>query len=284
MTLLAAMLLARLPDVSLDYTSPKGLIVVQTEGNGGKPVRALVDTGAQRTVVDRDLADSLALEKGAEVRARGAGGTVDARFVKGLHLAGLGEAPLEAVALPLAAISGALGTKIDVILGQDVLAKRVVEIDRTALKVTFGFRPAIVSASATVVSLHLRAGRPYLGAIVVGADGMESEAEMLLDCGSDTVAELAQPYADAIGLATRPDPDGRSILGVGGTAPLRVADLRGLRVGREVVPSGDVRVFFRPLNSAGDGDGRVGNGFLSRYKTTIDGPGLKLVLTPIRKP
>ncbi len=280
---LAAMLLARLPDVSLDYTSPKGLVVAVTEGNGGKPVSLLIDTGAQRTVVDRELADSMGLEKGAEVRARGAGGTVEARFVKGLHLEGLGEAPLEAVALPLDVIGKAVGTKIDVILGQDVLGKRVVEINPTTMKVTFGMRPAIVPSSATVVSLRLREGRPYLMAVVVGPDGGEAEAEMLLDCGSDTVAELAQPFADAIGLRTRPDPDGRRLLGVGGSTPLRVADLRGLRVGREGVPPSDVRVFLRPLNSAGDGDGRLGNGFLSRYRTIIDGPGLKLVLAPILK-
>ena len=33
----------------------------------------------------------------------------------------------------------------------------------------------------------------------------------------------------------------------------------------------------------GDGDGRVGNGFLSNYKVTVDGPGLKLVLTPVKR-
>lgn len=281
--LLAVILLARTADVSLDFTSPKGLIVVQTEGNGGKPVRILIDTGAQRTVIDRALAESLKLEKGGDVKARGAGGTVDAHFVKGLQLAGLGEPSLEAVSLPLDAIGGAIGLRIDVILGQDVLAKHVVEIDQTTLKLTFGSRPAIVPSSATVVSLHQRGGRPYLMATVVGPNGEETDAEMLLDTGSDTVTELAQPYADEVGIRTKPDPNGRSILGVGGLAPLRVADLRGVRVGREVVAAGDVRVFFRPADSAGDGDGRVGNGFLARYKTTIDGPGKKLVLTPVRK-
>jgi len=283
--LLAAILLApKAPDVILDFTSPKGLIVVQTQSNGGQSLAVLIDTGAQRTVVDRDVADGFKLEKGADVKARGAGGTVEAHFVKGLQLEGLGEKSLEAVALPLGAIGAALGTKIDVILGQDVLNKHVVGIDRNGLKVTFGSRPPEVPAAATVVSLNLRGGRPYLPAFVVLPDGRRASADLLLDTGSDTVAELAQPYADEIGLSTKPDPNGRSILGVGGAVALRVADLRGLQVGRESVEAEDVRVFHRPADSAGDGDGRVGNGFLSRYKATIDGPGLKLVLTPLRKP
>jgi len=269
-------------DISLDFTSPKGLIVVQTAGNGGKPLRILVDTGAQRTVIDRSVAESMGLAKGDVVKARGSGGSVDAWWAKGLHLQGLGEAPLEAVSLPLDQIGKAIGTPIDVILGQDILGKKVMEIDRAAGKVTFGTRPAIVSSSATVVSLVLHGGRPYLRAVVVAPDGRESDAELLLDTGSDTSAELAQGFADIIGLQTRPDPDGRSIMGVGGMVPLRVADLREIRLGRASVPAQDVRVFYRPPDSAGDGDGRVGNGFLAGYKAIIDGPGLKLVLTPIR--
>ena len=283
--LLAAILLKpAAPDVAFDYASPKGLIVVTTEGAGGKPLKVLVDTGAQRTVVDRALADALKLEKGEEVKARGQGGTVEAYFVKGLRLSALSEAPLDAVALPLDGLGKAIGTPIDVILGEDVLGKRVVDIDPVERKVAFGSRPPAVSTYDTVVSLDLRSGRPHVPATVGLPDGGNARAMLLLDTGSDAVAELAQPFADGIGLATRPDPQGRSTLGVGGTVALRLADLLGLSVGRETVGPDDVRVFGRPVDAAGDGDGRVGNGFLARYRTTIDGPGLRLVLSPIRKP
>lgn len=278
------MLVRRAPDdVSLAFTSPKGLVVVRTEGNGGKPMRILLDTGAQRTVVDRTFARSLGLTESGEVKARGSGGTVDAHFVKGLELHGLGDGPIEAVSLSLDAIGRAIGTPIDAILGQDVLGKRVVQIDGSTMRVTFGTHSPLVYSADAVVTLHLKAGRPYLMATIVGPNGGLSDAEMLLDSGSDTIAELAQPYADEVGLTTHPDPSGRRILGVGGSVPLRIADLREVRLGRAIVPPGDVRVFFRPVDSSGDGDGRVGNGFLSHYKATIDGPGLKLVLTPLRK-
>lgn len=283
-TLLAAMLMARLPaDVSLDFASPKGLVVFQAEGPGGAALKILLDTGARRTVVDTKVAEALKLTKGDDVRANGVGGAVNAHFVKGLNLSSLGEPSLEAVALPLDAIGGAIGSKIDLILGQDVLGKHVVEIDPRTMKLTFGTRPAIVPAAATVVSLHTREGRPYLMATVVGSTGEEMDAEMLLDTGSDAVTDLAQPFADEMGLSTRPDPQGRSFMGVGGSVPLRIAELRGVRVGREVVSSSDVRVVFRALNAAGDGDGRVGSAFLGRYRTIIDGPGKKLVLAPIKK-
>ena len=257
--------------------------MAQAAANGDRPARVLVDTGARRTVVDAAFAASLGLAPGDAVRVRGSGGTVDARFAKGLRLAGLGEG-IEAVALSLGSLTNALGARVDVILGQDVLSKRVVEIDGAAGKVSFGTRPPVVTAADDVLSLHRREGRPYVMATVVNPLGGESDAELLLDSGSDTIAELAQPYATEVGLRTRPDPDGRRILGVGGTVPLWVPDVREIRLGRAAVPPGDVRVFARPADSAGDGDGRVGNGFLSRFKATIDGPGMKLVLTPLRRP
>ena len=280
-SILAALLLARqASDVTLDFTESRGLIVAQAAGNDGRILHVLIDTGAQRTVVDATVAKDLGLAPGDPVRARGAAGSVDARYAKGLRLAGLGEG-MDAVALPLAAIGAAIGTPIDVILGQDVLEKRVVGIDAAAGKLTLGTHPSPVMASDSVVSLHERGGRPYLMATVVMPDGQSADAEMLLDSGSDTTAELAQPYADELGLRTVADPNGRRILGVGGSVPLRLADVT-LRVGNAVLPSGDVRVFFRPVGAATDGDGRVGNGFLARFKTTIDGPGRKLILTPLR--
>ena len=280
--ILAALLLARqTPDVTLDFTLTKGLIVAQGNANGNHPARVLIDTGARRTIVDAAFAKTIGLTPGEVVRVRGAGGTVDARYAKGLRLAGLGEG-LEVAAVPLDALADALGARVDIILGQDVLASRVLLIDGVAGKVVFGVRPPVVTTSDTVLSLHRREGRPYLMATVVDPNGGQADAELLLDSGSDTTAELAQPYAEELGLHTRPDPDGRRILGVGGTVPLRVADVRGILVGRVAVPPQDVRVFSRPADSAGDGDGRVGNGFLSRFRATIDGPGLKLVLTPLK--
>lgn len=281
--LLAALLIGQSAgEVTLPFASPKGFIVAQAAANGDRPVQVLVDTGARRTVVDAALAKTLGLAPGAEVRARGAGGAIDAHFAKGLRLAGLGD-EIEAVALPLDAIGTAIGTRIDVILGQDVLAQRVVEIDGAAGRVTFGTRPPVVSARDAVISLHLRDGRPYLMATVVSPSGGLNDAELLLDSGSDTTVELAQPYADEVGLRTRPDPNGRRILGVGGTVALRLADLREIRVGETVVSPQDVRVFHRPADAASDGDGRLGNSFLSRFKAIIDGPGLKLVLRPLRR-
>ncbi len=282
-SLLAALLLVRqTSDVTLDFTQPRGLIVAQAVGNGDRVLHLLIDTGAQRTVVDSTLAKELNLALGDEVHARGAAGTVDAHYAKGLRLAGLNES-FDAVALPLATIGAALGTPIDVILGQDVLAKRVVAIDAVAGKLTLGTRPPVVTGADSVISLHERGGRPYLMATVITPDGQMADAEMLLDSGSDTTAELAQPFAEELGLRTVPDPNGRRILGLGGTVPVRLADVRELRVGNAVLPPDDVRVFSRPVGASADGDGRVGNGFLARFKATIDGPGRKLVLTPLRK-
>lgn len=282
---LAALLLAvRSPvDVTLPFASPKGLIVVSAEGNGKAPLKLLIDTGAQRTVIDSETAKTLSLTEGEDVEARGAGGSVKAKFVKGLQLTSLGESSLDAVSVPLKAIGDAIGTHIDVIVGQDVLLKHVIEIDREKNTVTISAHRPIVSAAASVVSLSFRGGRPYVPATVVAPGGYEAAAELLLDTGSDTVAELSEAFARGIGLTLRPDPYGRSLLGVGGAVPLRVTEVQELRLGKASLASDDVRVFGKAENSAGDGDGRVGNGFLSRFRVTIDGPGRKLVLVEPKK-
>ena len=278
-SILAAILMVRQEvEVAYDYKTYGGVIVVELRANGDQPLRALVDTGSRVTVVDAAAAARLGLALGEVARVRGQGGTIDARFVKGLKIAGLGESA-STVAFPLDALSGAIGVHLDGILGQDILARRVTTIDAAAGRITLGTRPPVVSGSDAVLSLRLRGGRPFLMATVVGPEGGTTDAELLLDSGSDTTAELAQPYADEVGLRTKPDPSGRRILGVGGSVPMRVAEIREVRVGRVSVPPAEVRVFARPPESAGDGDGRVGNGFLSRFKATIDGPGQKLVLT-----
>ena len=278
-SILAAILMVRQEaDVAFDFKTYGGVMVVEVQANGDRPLRLLVDTGSRVTVVDSAAATRLGLGLGETAHVRGQGGTIEARFVKGLRIAGLGDS-LQTVAFPLDALGKAIGVPLDGILGQDFLARRVVTFDAAAGRVTLGTRPPVVTSSDTVLSLRLRGGRPFLMATVVGPDGGMTDAELLLDSGSDTTAELAQPYADEVGLRTRPDPSGRRILGIGGSVPMRVADIREIRVGRVSVPSEDVRVFARPPESAGDGDGRVGNGFLSRFKAVIDGPGQKLILT-----
>ena len=278
---LALLLLQTPGEVTLDFEAPRGLVVAKIVANGERTVRALVDTGARRTLIDDALARAMKLEAGEEIRAYGAGGAVDTRVAKGLVLKGLTEG-IDAVALPLGTIGEAVGTPIDVILGQDVLASRVLEIDGRSHRLTFGVRPAAVFGGDTVIPLVLRAGRPYLQATVVDPAGGLRGAELLLDTGSDTTVELVQRYADEVGLKTRADPLGRRITGVGGTVTVRVAELREIRIGGRVVPPQEVRVYLPPASAASDGDGRVGGGFLSRFRVTIDGPGNKLVLRELR--
>ena len=279
--LLGLLLLQTPGEVAFDYTSPKGLVVAGMAANGDKAVQVLVDTGARRTLIDAKLAREMKLEAGEEIRAYGAGGAVDTRVAKGLRLKGLTEG-IDVVALPLETIGKAVGTPIDVILGQDVLASRVLEIDGRTMRLTFGVRPAAVFGGDTVIPLTTRAGRPYVAATVVNPEGGLLSADLLLDTGSDTTVELVQRYADETGLKTRADPLGRRITGVGGTVTVRVAELREIRIGGRVVPSQEVRVYLPPASAASDGDGRVGGGFLSRFKVTIDGPGAKLVLRELR--
>jgi len=114
-----------LPDDQLSFGTRASRMTVPVSIGGRGPYEFIVDTGAERTVVSRDLAGLLGLKQGKVVRvtAMTNAALVDTAMVPGLQMSKIAAAAIEAPALDQADM-GAPG-----MLGIDALQGRSVAID-----------------------------------------------------------------------------------------------------------------------------------------------------------
>ena len=147
--------------------------------NGQGPYRFLVDSGADRTVVGRDLADRLALPEGPTVRMSDMAGvsTVGTVLVDSLSLGASMAETLTAPVLPEAYI-GAQG-----IIGIDALAEQRVMLDFDAREITVqdGKRASQTTADEIVVVARLRKGQLILTQVSAGRERLYA----IIDTGSE---------------------------------------------------------------------------------------------------
>lgn len=110
--------------------SELGLIYVLADLKG-QPVRMIVDTGANRTILDRAAADRLGIDSSGP-RLEVAGCIADAASEAAAGALRLGPVaiPMDAVAvLDLSPMGPKLGERVDGIIGADVLAATAAVID-----------------------------------------------------------------------------------------------------------------------------------------------------------
>lgn len=147
--------------------------------NGKGPYRFLVDSGADRTVVGRDLATRLGLPDGPPVRLSSMAGvsTVGTVLVDSLRL---GASTVETLTAPVLAEAdiGAQG-----IVGIDALAEQRVMLDIDAREITVqdGRRPSQSTADEIVVVARLRKGQLILTQVTAGRERLYA----IIDTGSE---------------------------------------------------------------------------------------------------
>lgn len=106
------------------------LIEIEVQVNGQRAA-AVVDTGATRTVFDRSFVTQAGIEVREGFRGNGLTSALSGGLTTGtrIDIAGRRLPGLDAAVLDLSAISAALGHKVDVVLGQELFAAGLVEID-----------------------------------------------------------------------------------------------------------------------------------------------------------
>ena len=118
--------------VSFKLANPaKPLLLVPVLVNDKGPYEFALDTGASMTVLSINLASNLGIKAGATKEGVGAGGRVKVSLTSVRSVA-IGEAhfdKLEAVITDLSAISQAVETKLDGIIGYNFLKNFKVTID-----------------------------------------------------------------------------------------------------------------------------------------------------------
>lgn len=257
----------------------EGLIEIDVSVEG-KPLRALVDSGAEVSAIDGRIAQQLGLSPRVAfpVVAYGVTGGPLVSYAVALDLAlpGLWAGGLAAAALDLDALARAANRDFQIIIGRDLLRHVVLDADyprdRVRLVSPAQYRPP---SGAVRIPMTRRAGAPMVS---VRIEARSPAVAVMVDTGSSGVLALSQPVAQNAGLLN----EGRLIdtqptLGLGGLSLSRRVTAQILTLGEINVKNASVQIYpaqaGRPTL-----DGLLGAGFLRGYRMGLDLSGDALFL------
>ncbi len=235
----------------------------------GRPVTAILDTGVSYSVLARRYADAHRLDVRAEGRATVIGGSVAIGRVSTRTIA-IGAVTrhggsLAVADLPAAATGSALA--VDLLVGRDLTAAYALEIDYQARRFRL-LRSGSTPFSGAMAPLSIAPERMiYLSAVVIAG---RTVAPMVVDTGDGSAITLgaaawamARPAAGPVTTTVS--------FGLAGAVVNELAILPELRIGTAVARDVEVRVepaggFSETIGVAG----RIGSGFLQRYRVLLD--------------
>lgn len=239
-------------------------LFVAAEVNG-RPVVALLDSGAEMIVLDDDFAAELGLVQSGSATARGSGaGTMQARFAEGVTIeaAGVALAGRKVAILDLGEVSGRLiGRDTKMILGRDLF-----DAARLAIDIEGGTIDAMPAQAAPAgVRLPL-AGLSGIEAVPVTVEG-HGPLQAIFDLGNGSEVMVSRPFAERAGLAA---PERivarRSGGGLGGALEREVVVLKTLEIAgrtfRDVPATIDDRETSADLN--------IGTSILRHFRIATD--------------
>jgi predicted aspartyl protease len=244
------------------------IVIVDVVVNGVR-ARALLDSGAQSSVVDRGLAQRLALPVSAiaPVLAFGVSGApqIGRSAAMDLQAGALRLHGLRAAMLDLAPIAAASGRPFDMIIGQDVLRTVVADVDFPNGRLAFHDPERHVLPPGALASPARTEGRELLVPITVES----ARLEVVLDTGASGALALSPEAARTAGLL-----DGRPVrsapsITFGGLSQDRVVRARTL--GFAGAEHTGVRVhIYSPAQGARVPTGLLGVEVLEGFRTIID--------------
>ncbi len=200
----------------------------------GRTVTALIDSGAQYSVIDRALVADLGLTTFFDMPmvAYGVGGQpqVGRGVTLDLAVGAMAVTGLRAAILDLGPIAEAAGLSSPLVLGQDVLGEAVLEMEMKRRRTRLA-DPAVHRLSPAVRPVEVRrAGAALTGEITV--EGAVIHA--VIDTGASALLALSESSALAAGLLDgRPQRASSSIV-LGGVAPARVVRARTVTFGDDL--------------------------------------------------
>lgn len=200
----------------------------------GRTVTALIDSGAQYSVIDRALVEELGLTTFFDMPlvAYGVGGQpqVGRGVTLDLAVGALAVTGLRAAILDLGPLAEAAGLAAPLVLGQDILGEAVLEMAVQQRRARLA-DPAAHRLSAAVRPVEVRrAGAALTGEVTV--EGAVIRA--VIDTGASALLALSESAALAAGLLDgRPQRTSSSIV-LGGVAPARVVRARTVTFGDDL--------------------------------------------------
>ena len=245
-----------------------GRIFIRAE-LAGFATEALLDSGAEASLVDPVLARKAGLKPGVEIEIKGSGGKEKGRFVYGPRIAagGIDLGEQELVILDLRDLSKRLIKRpTQMIFGRQLFDAARLRID--ILGGTWDVLKPADTASGTPLKLHKHAG---IEAAPVTVNGVPALADF--DLGNGSKVMISKAMADKLGLK----PHGQEMGGgIGGELVRDLVLIDRLEVAGQTYRN--VEAGVDALDNAGDLN--IGTSILKDFVITTDFPGRTIYLEP----
>ena len=230
----------------------------------GKTFQFLLDSGAGATFVDLDCARQLNLNLGRPETVQSVLGRTRAWKVRNLNLS-VGNYPLpkSALVLNLSAVGSSIGKRVDGLIGIDFFNGRAVQLDYSAGRARI-FKRYIPRPGATVIPLRSRSS---ILCAKLELNNVRSQW-LRIDTGCSEDLHWA-------GKSARRARWGRTTTMALKPGKVSFRDVAVKWAGKEI---GVVRAGLHRNEFFGGEDGLLGNGFLSRYRVTLDARARRLIL------
>lgn len=262
----------------------QGLVLAEVRIGTSPPMTFIVDTGAAATVLAADRLAATGLQARAGGNATVQGGEIEAESVADVSLR-LGERVIaidELAVIDLRGLAASIGRRIDGVLGYQLFAAYIVELDyragRMMLHAPGSYRPA-----GTPVPVEIRGNTPYITA-TLGQNGLHVPARLLVDTGGTSPLTL---YSQFVSRHPRLIPAGARTITAGAILPgqfrARLGRIGTIGIGPFTL-AGPVANFSNSQGAedAAEGDaGQIGGNLLSRFRVTIDYARRLLYLRPL---
>lgn len=240
----------------------------------GERTEALLDSGAEMTLVDAEFAERIALPTAGSETARGTGGEQEVSFAEGVDIAAIGfELDKRTVAvLDLSDIALRLvGEALPVVLGRDLF-----DAGRIYLDIEGG---RICRADDTAAPAGERLPLvPHAGIMQmpVQIEGVPASADFDLGNGNEVL--IGQAFAGQHGLLAAERIVGtKAGGGIGGEVTRELVRLESLEIAGSAFP--DVVAAIDRSETAAEAN--VGVGILRNFRMTVDFPAKALWLEPL---
>jgi Aspartyl protease/PDZ domain len=262
--------------VKIPFELSSNLILLQAKVNDSGPLWFILDTGADSTVIDSELAKDLRLTPRGKVVGTGSAGTAPAIVYRGvsIELPNVEALNLKISGLPIDFLSAPLGRKISGVIGNDILKELVVEVDY-ANQVINLYEPKSYkySGAGVVLPITIEENLPFVRARISLASRAPIAGKFELDSGSTGATTFNTPFVDRFRLLDSISRTSKTRLGgVGGTAQAFSARLKSMRFGSFELQNSVAR-FSRATrgdDASSKYGGLIGGEILRRFKMVFD--------------
>ena len=262
------------------------LVLVPTHVNESSPLTFILDTGASSVVLDNRRAAELGLDTVASDDAQTGGGAVKAGEAEDvtIHVGRAELAGITVATIDLRPLDGALGMRIDGILGYEIFAKYVIEIDYAAQHVRLHDPSRYRDAGRNAVPMTLEERLPVIRVDLARAAGGTAEAKVELDTGLTAGLMLTRTFVESNRIVDPVQPRLRITTGalLPGKVSAEVVRLAAVRVGsfhlERIVAN--ITPTSEEAGVSGNTVGLLGAELLRRFTVVIDYPHSRLLLEP----